>query len=427
LRRALELDAHRSRGGVASVGVATRARWEHVIGRAEHGLGDLVAAELHGARALRTLGHRVPSSSLGWTLLLVGQALVQLAHRAGLRRATPSGRVLEAQRAAEAAMLLMHRYYYVDNAPALLASSLRAVNLAERAGTSHLVPRAHVGAAYLSGMLRLHGAAARYFHTAHSSAAAMHDRGEQVYCLAAESVYHGTFGNWTAAERAIREAEDRLSGLEDAFLREMVITTHGHVDYFTGRFGDALARYEELLRSARARNNAQTTAWALFSIGRSLVALGRFAEAQPLLEEAAGVLEGRPELQSEIICLGLLALVRLRLGDGAAARRLADETLARIGRARPTGFPAVVGYAAVADVYQELRRSDALLPRRWRRAVRHLRRLARVLPVAGPAALLRGAELARERARTGAARRAVLRCLGLAERFGMPLEQALAH
>src|SRR5262249_56802151 len=102
-------------------------------------------------------------------------------------------------------------------------------------------------------------------------------------------------------------------------------------------------------------------------------------------------------------------------------------TLARIGRARPTGFPAVVGYAAVADVYQELRRSDALLTRRWRRAVRHLRRLARVLPVAGPAALLRGAELARERARTGAAPRTVLRCLGLAERFGMPLEQALAH
>ena len=39
-------------------------------------------------------------------------------------------------------------------------------------------------------------------------------------------------------------------------------------------------------------------------------------------------LERRPELQSEIICHGLLALVRLRLGQAAEARRLADETLA---------------------------------------------------------------------------------------------------
>jgi tRNA A-37 threonylcarbamoyl transferase component Bud32/tetratricopeptide (TPR) repeat protein len=423
LRHALDVDERRLRSGGGGVGAARRAQWECLVGRAEHGLGDLVAAELHGARALRVLGHRVPSSTSGWIMLLLGQALAHVAKRAGLRRLTPPDRALALQRAAEAATLLMHCYFYVDNAPALLASALRAVNLAERGGVPEFVPRGYVGVAYLCGMLRCHRLAARYFRTAHAGAAMLNDRGEAAYCLAAESVYHGTFGDWAAAEAAVREGEERLRGVVDPFLHEMVLTTMGHVEYFTGCFSRALERYEAVLRSARARHNMQTTAWGLFSMARSLVALGRFAEARPLLEEASTILDGRPELQSEIICLGLLAVVRLRLGDDVAARSLADQVLERIRRARPAGYPAVVGYAAVVDVYRTLEPQG----RSVERAERALRSFARVLPMAGPVALLRRGELARERGRVRLACRALRRSLTLATRFRMPLDEALAH
>src|SRR5437773_6897675 len=42
-----------------------------------------------------------------------------------------------------------------------------------------------------------------------------------------------------------RQAEERLSGVHDPFVREIVLTTAGHVEYFTGRFAQALERSEE--------------------------------------------------------------------------------------------------------------------------------------------------------------------------------------
>ena len=388
--------------------------------------------EAHATRALRLLGYRLPSSSRGWTAFLLFQFLAQGARLAGLGRTAPAGKREARRLAAGAAVLLTHRYYFLDNAPALLGTSLLAANVAEQAGAPHDVPRAYLGLAALAGLLRRDRLARLYFETAHTGAERLNDPTEQAYCLATESVHHGTFGAWVAAEGAARQAEERLSGVHDPFVREIVLTTAGHVEYFTGRFAQALERYAEVLRSARGRANVQTMAWGLFSMARSLVALGSFAEALPLLEEARAMLERRPELQSEIICHGLLALVRLRLGQAAEARRLADETLARIRRARPTGFPAIVGYAAVLEVYcalvEELGAGrDAHLARALGRSHWALRGLSWLLPMGAPATLFYGAERERLRAHTARAQRLVGRSLLSAERLGMPYEQALAH
>src|SRR5262249_1431579 len=138
-----------------------------------------------------------------------------------------------------------------------------------------------------------------------------------------------------------------------------------------------------------ARNNHQHATWAMFAQARSLIALERYEDAAPLLEDARRALQEKPELDSEIICLGLLALARLKLGEIEGARRLADETLQRIERSRPIGFSTVDGYDAAAEVFLSLGRSDEA-----RRAAAALQRLARLFPMAAPAAQLRAGEVA---------------------------------
>jgi serine/threonine protein kinase/tetratricopeptide (TPR) repeat protein len=405
-----------------------RARLHAGIAKATFGSGDLEATEAHGYEALARLGHPLPRTTLGRARFL-GRALVtQAAHLVGfgvgaVRGSDQRDRLCEA---ATSAALMSHRFFYVDDAFGMLAASLLSVNLAERAGVEAAVPRAYTQIAFVAGLLQRHRLAAKYFGRARAGAEATHDPIELAFALAVESVYHCGHGRWDAAESAVGRADESLRGVTDPFLRELVLTARGHVEFYTGRVVAAQQRFETLLASARARGSEQHATWGLFSIARSALVLDRPEVALPLLEEARDALSRRPELQSEIICHGLLADAYARLGHDTDALRVAEGTVDRIRRARPTGFAALEGYVGTlsAALALERRGRDAL--GLVRRVVRLLARFSRAFPIARPSAERGVGELALRRGDTARARAAFERALESARAFGMPREEAEA-
>jgi tetratricopeptide (TPR) repeat protein len=434
-RRAISLvDAGAARGS-ALAGVDRAARREYAVALAEEALGNSDSVEHHARRALAHLGWIIPESSAGWTWLVAKQAVRQL----GLLL-TGSASTREAadvrerkRRGAQAASLLTGRYFFSDHAAGMLGSALLGVNLAESAGSDSDVPRSYIPLGLFAGLLGVEPLARRYFAKSLRGAEARHDPTERAFHLVGVSAYESSFGRWRVANESIERAVSLLEDVDavDPFVREVVSTQLGHVEHFLGRYETAIDAYRQVLSSARARGNGQTTNWGLFSIGRSLLPLGRSHEALPLLEEAWAGLEQQSEIQSEVICLGLLALARLRAGDRRAALDHADATLRRIDRARSVGFPAAEGYSGAIEVYLDAMRARpaerASLEARAHAAVRAFRRLARLLPAATPLYRWRAGQLALARHQLRRARREYRAALELAARQGLPRETALAH
>ncbi len=314
---------------------------------------------------------------------------------------------------------MAHRYFYSDDSVAMLTTSLLSVNLAERASAEASVPRPYTMLGFVAGLLGAERLAGSYFARARAGAA--QDPIDLAYALTAEGVYLSGHGRWRDAEELIARARSILGGVHDPFVTELTLTAYGHLEFYSGRVLDAERRFEELLRSARVRGSEQHEAWALFSIARSLVARERTEDARPLLEAAQRTLARRPELQSEIICHGLLAKVYARLGVPRLARVAADATAKRIERARPTGFPALEGYRGAVEAYLALGEH-----RRAAGVVRALAALARPFPVARPSLEVYRGELARTRGAYGRARRHFTAALEHARERAMPREEAEA-
>ncbi|HZS42060.1 MAG TPA: protein kinase [Polyangia bacterium] len=408
-----------------------RARLLHGLARAQFACGQLDEFERHTLAALDDFGQPMPRSERGWRALFARQLIVQALHLIGVKRPVDPERSDGLRDAAIASGLLSHRYFYLDDAVKMLSSALVSVNLADRVGVNP--PHASALMGVLASMVRRRQLAARYFERARAAALTNRDQSERALALTLECVAHANFGRWSEAAHAAKRAAEGLHPSHDPVVYEIVQTTLGHVEYFTGQFESARRRYAVVLDSARARNHQQHVTWALFSAGRSLNALGRFTEALPLLSQACRDLEARPERQSEIICYGLLALASVRVGRREDARRFADETLARIGSSPPSGFPPLEGHAAIGDVYWELlagaAREDerAALRERLARVRRATCNFALLFPVAWPVAWLL---LGREASLAGRARLAGFcwrRSLRAAERFEMPRQRAEAH
>ena len=422
LRRALQIDASLAAGG-RGVAPLQRARWHLGLARSAHALSDAEAMESEARAACGALGSALPRTPAQWTRLSVREAIARLTPRFAARNAAARERHLLTARAAD---VLVHHYFYVDDLVAMVGSALVAARGAERGGDAAAAARSWMVLASLFGLLRLHGAAERNFARGQRAATRGDDRSEQAYCLATRAVYHANFGDFAAAEAAVERAERCLEGVDDPFQREIVLTMRGHVAHFTGRYGEASRAYRAVLDSARCRHNDQRTAWGLFSLSRTALVQGRVGEARAQLEEADALLRRAPELQSEVICTGLLALARLQCGDEPGARDAARAASDRIERSRPSGFPAVAGYAALAETWRALARGDAALGVAERRHLRAFRRFARYFPMAAPACGLAEARLLAARGARRRARVRLARSLARARAFRMPLEEAQA-
>jgi eukaryotic-like serine/threonine-protein kinase len=399
-----------------------RARLDAGLARASFASGDHDVADGAVQRALTTLDRPLPSSRTGWGLLLGRELITQVAHLGGFARKTADATARDGMReAAIIAGLMTQRFFYADDALAMLSTALMSVNLAERAASESKVSRPLTLVGFVAGVAGRERLAASYFRRARAGAEAANDPIELAFALAVEGVHHCGFGRWSVAASAFDRGRAAIQGVHDPFMSELLLTARAHVEFYTGRVVEAEEHFEELLRSARSRGSQQHETWALFSIARSKIAGGKVSEAHPLLISARDALSRKPELQSEIICYGLLAEAEARLSREADALQAADATVERIARARPTGFAALEGYRGALAAYLALGMDS-----RAASVTRALAKFARVFPMARPALLIAEGELLLRRGARFRARRAFERASVLARAMTMPREEAEA-
>jgi tetratricopeptide (TPR) repeat protein len=404
-----------------------RARWNRQLGEAAFALGDLAACATHLEESLGQLGRSLPSSKAGWTATVAAGVARQVwARTVGRRRARETDpQVVEA---ALAAARMTSCYFFNDDSLGLIGSALAAANLAERAGNDVPIAEIYSQLGYIAGLARLHGVANAYFTKARDTADATRDPIGMGKALYSEAAFHVGVGAWDPARTAAARGLEIATELRNPQEAEVAHTILGHVEFATGAYEASRRSAITLYDSAHARDNLQHRTWGVYTQARAALYLGDLDAAIRDFDAATTMLAGQSDHASHVLVGGMLASALARAGSVDRARAAADSTTALIGTKRTPVFTIAEGFIGAADAYLELwRRGDASVAPATRTAVANLARLARVFPIAAPAAAtLTGVYHLRAGSRRRATRH-LKRGLALAERLQMPYDQAVAH
>ncbi|HLM06674.1 MAG TPA: AAA family ATPase [Blastococcus sp.] len=300
LELALALDVEQA-GRLTAVSDARRAFWHSELGQALADHNRLDEAISHFRTALGLLGHRVPTSRLGWLAKLVGKALVQVVHLIVAPRASRDRDAAVLRQAVGILSQLGLAYYFKAEVVPWTATSLAAINLAERAGDEGIAGEAYSGLANLVGTLRLHRLAARYFERARRKIVGeptgtaspltrevLPDAAWQHGATAAlsEAIYLRTMNRTTNVTAMLDDVIQGSRAFGQNQVLEIQLAVRGFFHEMDGRLRSARADYEELLISARRRGNAEHVVWGIALLVPLLISLDHPHEASALDDEA---------------------------------------------------------------------------------------------------------------------------------------------
>jgi hypothetical protein len=414
-----------------------RARWEHQLGEAHFRLGHPTASAEHLVRALATRGERVASHRSALAARLVVEAVRQVGRSLHLPSRRPRVDVVPGLDVARTHELLgFVQLLMMQRVPSLI-SNLRSLSTAERYGPPSVLATSSAVVGMSLGTLLGMWVAERYFRRGLETARILGDG----YCLGRVAHMRGFYmigqAAWDSARDALAEARTAFEAVGDIRWRDSVVLTTGNLHYIH-RHSEGLAQYEEAGRSSAERGDMQSQAWAALGCAVAHVAVGNVTAARESFEAMDAVLAGRLERlgdrTSEFSAHGTRAVVLLRSGDSAAARRAAEAAVDLACRLPLLLYHAFPGHVHVAEVGLELREralrngeDDPELARLCALALGNLETYARFFPIGRPAlALWRGRAhwIVGARAR---AYRAWRHAAVEAERLDMPFESALAH
>ncbi|MFK7927351.1 MAG: hypothetical protein AB8H79_04135, partial [Myxococcota bacterium] len=421
LERVLELGRER-------LPARDRARYAQMLGECHWSLGDIPRCEKYTLQAFEDLGHRLPSSALGWLVRIVREAGVQGLHLAGIGVGTvddPEQRE-DLRRMAVASNTLCWRYLFDDNIPYILALAISAANDVERASPMIPLATAHGWLGFNVGALRLHGLAKRYFSQAHESARVSGDLPSAVFAILMEGLYQVGFGRFGDVIDGSTRALTMLEGEGDPQNEELHLTMLGNVAFFLGDFDSSLRHFDRVHELATQRANALHTAWGLYAKCWVLQARGEFGEARTRLVAARDLLHDNADLASEIITYANLAFNHLQAGLLDEARADLFECAERIFKTKVANYPTAPAYGLAADVAMDLHRlrpHDTEVEALGRKLVKSTGFLTLLLPYASCIAQrVRG----RQKGATAAGAALLKRAAASADRIGMRHQAALA-
>ncbi len=405
---------------------ARRGRWMRRLGEASYALGDVAGLATHSRRALDELGRPLPTSRLRLAAS-IARGLGQQLWTRTLRRRSPAlasePAVVEA--ALASAQMTTH-FFFNDDSLGLVGAALTAVNLAERGGDNLPIAEIYAQLAYAAGLARLGGVARTYFAQAHATAASTRDTIGLIKTRSTEAAFAIGVGAWDDARTASTDALAIARSIRNPQESEDALTILGHVEFAVGNYELARSLATELRESAGGRANVQHESWGIYTEGRSALYLGELDTAIERFDLAMPIVLGLHDRASQILCGGMLASALARRGD-ARARTVADATWERIGGKTPPVFSITEGLVGLCDAYLELWRRDPALSTRTREAIGELTKLARLLPIAGPAAANRSGLWYLRDSSPRRAARALRRGLAEAQRLRLPHDLALAH
>lgn len=449
LSRTIRMDRKARARGQTGAARSRVAHWHRRAGEALFNLGELEAAARQCTDALDALGIVIGSDNRARRLLtrVVTQARLQLGI-GGPRRPAPEdrGRLIDA---ALAAGTMAWRYAFTDDNLGVASMALLSANSIEGVQPPIRLSAPYAWLGSISGTVRLHALARFYFERARENARARargdndhqdHDDDDDDILGASftdfmEAVYQTTYGNWPRVEHITSRAIAALREAGAPQDLENNLTALGNAYYYSGRFAESMACFEDILARARARDNRQHAAWGLFSGAFGLLAIGRHDVALTRLREAEELLADQGDTASKIICYGLLSLAYLRVEDFALARYWADRTTHLISESGGVVYSTIAGRASVCEVYLELlARAHAqgldelsALRVRAQRSCQSLRLFALAFPFAGPAADRYRGQLAFLTGKRARGRRLLGASIAAARKYAMPYDQLRAH
>jgi class 3 adenylate cyclase/tetratricopeptide (TPR) repeat protein len=409
------------RGGIPDSVAIRRARWEHQLGDAYLGLGQLAPEQEHLHAALALLGRRTPASGRRLPGKLAWQTGEQLRNRVWPRPLVARSPAVRAalEEAAEVYERLFLVDYHASRRARAIHQAVKGLNLAEAAGSRPAQARLAAACSVGAGLLARHRLAEAYLRRAFAALEGTGDTSARAWVLQASALYGVGVGRWAEVRERLVEAEGIVRRLGDPRRLAEITGLQVWERYFQGELAAVPAMLAELDRLGRQSGDAQVRSWAVAGHAVAGLRTGN-------LEEAAAALSRRPAPASE-------AMLALQLGDRARAVEALRRALAQASRP-PVKCYWFDLYAMSAEValalWLERRGRDGGGAGPWRamtvQATGYLGRFARVFPIGEPRARLHRGLLAWADGRAGAARRDWRAALAAAERLGMRYEQALA-
>jgi class 3 adenylate cyclase/tetratricopeptide (TPR) repeat protein len=398
-----------------------RARWEHQLGDAYLGLGQLAPEQEHLHAALALLGRRTPASGRRLPDKLAWQVGQQLRNRVWPRPLVARSAAARAalEEAAEVYARLFLLEYHASQRGRAVHQAVKGLNLAEAAGSRSAEARLAAACSVGAGLLGRHRLADAYLRRAFASLAGADDPSARAWVLQTAALYWIGVGHWTQVREQLDEAAGIVRRLGDPRRLAEITGLAIWERYFQGELAGLRPLLAELDRLGRHSGDAQVRAWAV--AGHAVEGL-RTGD----LEEAAAALGRRPAPAP----LAMLALLQGdRAGAVEALRRALEQ--AALPPVKCYWFDL---YAMTSDValalWLDSRRRDGRDRGPWPamagQAVGYLSRYARVFPIGEPRALLHRGLLAWLGGRPGRARRDWHGALAAAERLGMRYDRALA-
>jgi class 3 adenylate cyclase/tetratricopeptide (TPR) repeat protein len=436
LTQALELEATTPSEASAAERTRRRSHWDLRLGDAYVNWARNSDGRIHLERGVEQLGEGMPSGNLKLGISLVKQVWRQIIHR--LRPARHIGRQAESQsdllaiaRAYESLTII---YYVANEMLPTLYAALRTLNLAEIAGPSPELARGYSSVGAIMGFVPIHTFAESYCQRAIAAVAALDDLSATAWVSVTTGVYYAGVGNWRQANHLFEEVIAIAEQLGDRYRRSDGISNLMIVRFFQGDLATSISLVDDLYARSCSIGDSHNQTWALRGKVYTLLALGRFGDAERCIEEGQYLLK-EYEVVDEPLKIdldALLALVYLRQGRELAALEQAELALSELLRLAPTSFLSLPCYSAVAEVFTSMwadrpRALTLALKAGARRSCKALSRYARVFPIGQPQLWLYRGLYAWLDGKRPQAQAAWAKSLAAAERLAMPYDQARAH
>ncbi len=270
-----------------------QANWERWLGYARLYMGGEAHAREHFKKALSLMGFAFARNqwSLYWgiTKELFKQAMFRFFSKQN-REQDPVkiARLVDASRAYEKIMEISQ---LANDTLSLVYANLRALNLAEQAGSDPERARGYASLSIGFGFGGMHTLATYYSRLAWQIAKAIQDKPSMAWVLEVDGIYGNIFCRWASAQKALRQAINLSQESGDRW-REMECTgllAEGLV--FNGRIDSALEQYEQLIELSKDTSVFLYLAWGMSGKSSIMLYQGEIKEAWQLCSKGAQLLE----------------------------------------------------------------------------------------------------------------------------------------
>ena len=401
-------------------------------------IGDMASCVTHAGRALAHLGWPLPGSPMAWRLGLARELLVRLTQAAlPALFEEPSAERREARIVAgHLTTRLNEIYFFQQNAPRALWSTLRLVNLLEPAGPSPDLARASIiMATILNALPAPRPWVEDWCERAVSTAERVESTDSLIYVLVRRAVCGISQARWREVETWVERARGLASSARDFRQFEQGCSMLLNALYYQGGFRRGVDVSYELEHSARKREAVQSAYWGPMLRARCLVRLGRTGEALHELEQVRPWYEAHASTTEQLLLYGPLSLALLHHGQRERALEWAARGLALMRAMRPVNCLILGGVRMITEVYlaewERVAAGPAAGAREVERAAREacafLRSFARAFAFGEPFSLLCNGQEAWLSGWTGAALRTWRRGVERAVELAMPYEEARAR